>query len=293
VRFAFIQSEKAWPVSVQCKVLKVSRSGFYAWRMNPVSAREARDAALLPKIRVAFMVGQKAYGSPRVTAELQAKGETTSKGAVERVMRDSGITPKRKRRFVATTDSNHDEPIAPNLLRRNFTATQPDTVWVTDATYIWTREGWLYLAVILDLFSRRVVGWAAGANNDTKLALTALRRAIAARKPSKGLIHHSDRGSTYASSAYRAALATHGAMASMSKKGDCWDNAVAESFFASIKRGRLDQRIHLTRTDAVFGVANYIDAFYNTSRRHSTVGYVSPIEFELKCASNDAASLAA
>jgi putative transposase len=293
VKFAFIQSEKAWPVSVQCKLLEVSRSGFYAWRKNPVSAREARDAALLPKIRVAFMTGQKAYGSPRVTAELQAKGETISKGPVERVMRESGITPMLKRRFIATTDSNHDDPIAPNLLQRDFTGAQPNTVWVTDATYIWTREGWLYLAVILDLFSRRVVGWAAGANNDTELALTALRRAIAVRKPNKGLIHHSDRGSTYASGAYRAALTLYGATASMSKKGDCWDNAVAESFFASIKRERLDHRIHRTRTDAVFDIANYIDVFYNTLRRHSTIGYVSPIEFELKCSSNDAALLAA
>ena len=177
MKFALIQAEQAWPVSFQCEVLGVSRSGFYAWCTEPVSARGARDAGLLPKIQAAFLVSEEAYGSPRITKELRDNGEAVSKGVVERVMRDNGITPARKRRFMTTTDSKHDDPIAPNLLERDFTATQPDTVWVTDVTCVWTHEGWLYLAVILDLFSRRVVAWAAGANNDTQLALTALTRA--------------------------------------------------------------------------------------------------------------------
>jgi putative transposase len=293
VKFALIQAERAWPVSVQCEVLGVSRSGFYAWCSEPISARDARDAALLPKIQAAFRVGEEAYGSPRITKELHDNGEAVSKGVVERVMRDNGITPERKRRFIATTNSNHEDPIAPNLLERDFAATRPDTVWVTDVTYVRTHEGWLYLAVILDLFSRRVVAWAAGANNDTQLALTALTRAYDARRPSKGLIHHSDRGSTYASQSYREALEACGAKQSMSKKGDCWDNAVAESFFASIKRERLDRTIYSSRSAAVRAIGLYIDEFYNVKRRHSTIGYVSPIAFELNSLSKSIESMAA
>jgi putative transposase len=293
VIFAFIKAEQAWPVAVQCKALDVSRSTFYAWCTEPVSKREARDAALLPKIRAAFVVGKEAYGSPRITEELQHNGESVSKGAVERVMRANNIRPERKRHYTATTDSKHDEAIAPNLLKRNFTARQPDKVWVTDVTYVWTYEGWVYLAVILDLFSRRVVAWAAGANNDTELALTALHRAYAARSPSAGLIHHSDRGSPYASRAYRATLSAYGAKQSMSRKGDCWDNAVAESFFGSSKRECLDRLIQPTRRAAVHVIGDYIDGFYNTTRRHSTIGYISPIEFELNFLSKNIESLAA
>jgi putative transposase len=217
----------------------------------------------------------------------------TSKGCVERVMRENSISPSRKRRFTATTDSKHEDPIAPNLLERNFTTTEPNQVWVTDVTYVWTHEGWLYLAIILDLFSRRVVAWAAGANNDTHLALAALNRACRERCPSRGWIHHSDRGSTYASHAYRNALSAQGAQQSMSRSGDCWDNAVAESFFASLKRERLDRKVAPSRSAALRTIATYIDSFYNARRRHSTIGYTTPIEFELNFFSKNIQSLAA
>jgi putative transposase len=282
VIYAFIRAERAFPVAVQCAVFNVSRSGFYAYCNEPQTAREARDAALLPKVRAAFAAGKANYGSPRVTEELQHSGVQVSKGVVERIMRDNDITPKKARKFIATTDSAHEGPIAPNVLEREFTTEKPNHVWVTDVTYVWTYEGWLYLAVILDLYSRRVVGWAAGANNDTRLALTALNRAVALRNPAKGWIHHSDRGSVYASGDYRKALTAAGAVQSMSRKGDCWDNAVAESFFGSIKRESLDACNFKTRTEAMRAIDDYIESFYNVKRRHSTIGYVSPIEFELE-----------
>ena len=197
-------------------------------------------------------------------------------------MRQEGIAARKKRRFRKTTDSNHPHPIAPNVLARNFTVELPDTAWVTDVTYVWTHEGWLYLAAILDLFSRRVVGWAASANNDRTLAISALDRATSARAPAAGLVHHSDRGSVYASGDYGDALTSIGAVKSMSRKGDCWDNAVAESFFATIKGEMIDHEDYQTRAAAIAAIGNYIDGFYNPCRRHSSIGYVSPIEFELK-----------
>ena len=198
------------------------------------------------------------------------------------LLRREGIVARKKRRFRRTTDSNHPHPIAPNVLERNFHVELPNTAWVTDVTYIWTHEGWLYLAAILDLFSRRVVGWAASANNDRALAFSALDRAIATRRPEPGLVHHSDRGSVYASIDYGEALSTVGAVKSMSRKGDCWDNAVAESFFATIKGEMIDHEDYATRTAAIDAIADYIDGFYNPRRRHSAIGYLSPIEFELK-----------
>ena len=197
-------------------------------------------------------------------------------------MRQEGIVGRKKRRFRRTTDSNHPHPIAPNVLERHFEVELPNAAWVTDVTYVWTHEGWLYLAPVLDLFSRRVIGWAAGANNDRALALSALDRAVTTRAPVPGLVHHSDRGSVYASADYGDALTRIGAIKSMSRKGDCWDNAVAESFFATIKGEMIDDRDFETRAEATAAIADYIDAFYNVSRIHSTIGYVSPIEFELK-----------
>jgi putative transposase len=283
VKFAFIQAEKArWPIEVQCEVFEVSRSGYYAWARRPVSPRAVEDAALVVEIKAAHKTGRGAYGSPRVHRELRAKGRRIGKKRVERLMRDEGIVGRKKRRFRRTTDSNHPHPIAPNVLERNFHVEMPDTAWVTDVTYVWTYEGWLYLAAILDLFSRRVVGWAASANNDRALALSALDRAIATRAPTPGMIHHSDRGSVYASADYGQALTKLGAVKSMSRKGDCWDNAVAESFFATIKGEMIDHADYLTRGAAITAIADYIDGFYNPYRRHSALDYVSPIEFELK-----------
>ncbi|WP_394823661.1 IS3 family transposase [Pendulispora albinea] len=283
MRFAFIHEEKAsCPISVLCTVLGVSRSGYYAWTIRPAPARETSDAQLAVEIATTHKRSRNTYGSPRVHRDLRARGIYVGKKRVERLMREHGIAAKRRRRFRRTTESKHLHPIAPNLLERRFDAARLNTAWVTDVTYVWTLEGWLYLAVILDLCSRRVVGWAASENNDRHLALAALRCALADRTPSPGLLHHSDRGSTYASDDYRNELATHGMIASMSRKGDCWDNAVAESFFATLKGELVDHEIYATRRSAIASISEYIDVFYNTERRHSSLDYVSPIEFELK-----------
>jgi putative transposase len=291
VKFAFIDEEKAtWPVVAMCDVLAVSCSGFYAWKARPASARALEDAKLLVDIKAAHKAGRGAYGSPRVFRALRRQGKRVGKKRVERLMRSEGVVGKRRKKFCVTTDSRHDNPIAPNVLRRQFDAPRPNAAWVTDVTYVWTHEGWLYLAAILDLCSRRVVGWATSAQNDTQLALDALARAKVSRMPLLGMVHHSDRGSVYASGDYRAALKTLGAVASMSRKGDCWDNAVAESFFATIKGEMIDERDFETRAEANVAIGDYIDAFYNVTRMHSTIGYASPIEFELKLKSGQEAA---
>jgi transposase InsO family protein len=273
VKFAFIEAEKArWPVDTLCDVLGISRSGYYAWKGRPPSARATEDAKVVGEIKAAYAVGRGGYGSPRVQRELRKRGRRIGKKRVERLMRCEGIRAKRRRRFRTTTDSKHADPIAPNLLGRQFAVDLPNTAWVTDVTYVWTREGWLYLAAILDLCSRRVVGWATGPNNDRTLALDALERAVAARRPMAGILHHSDRGSTYASADYRGALADCGAVASMSRKGDCWDNAVAESFFATIKGEMIDHEDFQTRAEAMVAIAEFIDGFYNVQRMHSSIG---------------------
>ena len=233
MKFAFVLGEKAtWPINALCEVLGVSRGGYYAWRGRPPSMRDVEDARLVVDITAAHKVGRETYGSPRVLRALRKEGRRVGKKRVERLMRREGIVCKRRKKFRITTDSKHADPIAPNVLNRDFTVALPNRVWVTDVTYVWTRQGWLYLAVILDLCSRRVVGWAASATNDRQLALDALAHASQARKPLGGLLHHSDRGSTYASGDYRNALTDLGMIASMSRKGDCWDNVVAESFSA-------------------------------------------------------------
>ena len=283
MRFAFIDEEKAtWPVSALCDVLAVSRSGFYAWRRRPTSTRALDDAQLVVDIKAAHTAGRGNYGSPRVLRALRKQGKRVGKKRIERLMRREGIVGKKRKKFCVTTNSRHADPIAPNVLQRDFEAARPNEAWVTDVTYVWTHEGWLYLAAILDLCSRRIVGWATSANNDTQLALAALARAKGSRMRLLGLVHHSDRGSVYASGDYRDALKAIGAVASMSRKGDCWDNAVAESFFATIKGEMLDECDFETRAEASAAIAEYIDAFYNVSRLHSTIGYVSPIEFELQ-----------
>jgi putative transposase len=283
VKFAFIAAEKAQhPVAVLCSVLGVSSSGFYAWRKRRPSQRAKSDAQLALEVRLAHKRGRGTYGSPRVHRELKAHGHCVGKKRVERLMRQEGIQGRQKRRFRRTTDSNHTQPVAANVLARDFHADAPNTAWVTDVTYVWTAEGWLYLAALLDLFSRRVVGWAVSETNDRALALEALRRALSARHPAAGLVHHSDRGSPYASDDYQAALSERGLVPSMSRKGDCWDNAVAESFFATLRAELLDHEHYATRRAAVASIADYIEGFYNPVRRHSSIGYVSPVEFELK-----------
>ena len=283
MKFVFIDAERAnWPVQVMCEVLGVSRSGFYAWKGRPKPARAREDERLLVQIRAAHIAGRRAYGSPRVAKVLRQRGQRVGKNRVARLMRRDGLVGRKKRRFRATTDSSHSSPVAPNVLARNFTAAKPNTAWVTDVTYVATGQGWLYLAAILDLCSRRVVGWATSHANDTALALEALRRALIARRPPTGWIHHSDRGRVYASNEYGDALTAAGAVKSMSRTGDCWDNAVAESFFASLKGEVLDHLTFATRAEAVSAIDDYIDGFYNVQRLHSSIGYVSPIEFELR-----------
>jgi transposase InsO family protein len=286
VKFAFIAaSEVAFPVHAMCRVLEVSPSGFYAWRKRPASARVKADAQLTVDIVAAHNRGRRAYGSPRVHRELRASGLRVGKKRIERLMRQNGIQGRRKRRFRRTTDSRHALPIAPNVLQRRFEVGAPNHVWVTDVTFVWTDEGWLYLAAILDLFSRRVVGWSTSVTNDTELALDALRGALKTRNPAPGLVHHSDRGSPYASLDCRDALQAHGLIASMSRTGDCWDNAVAESFFGTLKAELVDHEHYASRPTAIASIADYVDTFYNLQRRHSFLDYVSPIEFELKAQS--------
>jgi putative transposase len=283
MRFAFVLAEKAvWPIKVMCDVLDVSRSGYYAWQGRPASTRAQDDDELVVAIKAAHELGRGNYGSPRVHRALQKNGKRVGRKRVARLMRREGIVAKRRKKFRITTDSKHADPIAANILNREFNTTQPNTAWVTDVTYVWTHQGWLYLAAILDLCSRRVVGWATSANNDRELALEALERATTSRRPHPGLLHHSDRGSVYASFDYRKTLSNCAMIPSMSRKGDCWDNAVAESFFATIKGEMLDHQVFETRAEATAAIADYVDAFYNVHRLHSSIGYVSPIEFEMR-----------
>ena len=283
MRFRFIQAEKAlYPVALMCRVLQVSRSGFYAWVGRAPSARSRSNRKLLVAIRAAHQASRNTYGSPRVYRELREQGPGPGRHRVARLMRENGIRGRRTRRFRTTTQSNHPHPIAPNMLERCFTAPVPNAAWVTDITYIWTLEGWLYLCVILDLYSRRVVGWAMGARIDQALTLRALRIALAHRGPKPGLVHHSDRGSQYAAKAYRRALAAHGVECSMSRKGDCWDNAVAESFFATLKVEFVHESVFRTRAQAQSEIFEYIELFYNRVRRHSSLGYLSPVDYECR-----------
>jgi transposase InsO family protein len=283
VTFAFIASkEVAFPIETMCRVLEVSRSGYYAWKKRPEPAKSKQDARLAAEIASAHQRSRGIYGSPRVHRDLKARGLRVGRKRVERLMRESGLRGRAKRRFVCTTDSNHALPVAPNLLGRRFEVDAPNRVWVGDVTYIPTASGWLYLAILLDLFSRRVVGWATSATNDRALALAALESALKYRRPPDGLLHHTDRGSPYASDDYQAALARRGIVVSMSRTGDCYDNAVAESFFATLKAEHVEHQDFPSREVARASIVDYIEHFYNPARRHSSLGYVSPIEFELK-----------
>jgi putative transposase len=275
--YAFIRDHVAsFPVAIMCEVLGVSRSGYYDWASRPASAQALGDEALASEIRAVHADTRGRYGSPRVHAELRARGRRVGRKRVARLMRGMGLSARRRRRFRRTTDSSHAFPVAPNLLERNFTADAPDCVWMADITYIWTREGWLYLAVVLDLFSRRVVGWAMADHLGHELALAALDMAILRCRPSPGLIHHSDRGIQYAAHRYRRRLRAHGIRCSMSRKGDCWDGAPVESFFATLKGELVDHADYLTRAMARADLFQYLEGFYNRRRLHSGIGYLTP-----------------
>jgi len=283
VKFAFIAVEKAsFPVAVLCKVVGVSRSGFYAWTERVPSARSQEDANLRVHISAIYERSRGTYGAPRIHAELRANGFNVSRKRVARLMGELGLQSRRKRRFKATTDSKHALPVAENVLNRKFEVDAPNVAWVTDITYVWTSEGWLYLAAILDLFSRRVVGFAMSERIDRALVLEALAGGLGRRMPNAGLVHHSDRGSQYASNDYQAALQEVGVVCSMSRKGNCWDNAVAESFFATLKTELIYLRRFATRAEAREAIFDFIELFYNRERRHSSLGYATPLEYEMK-----------
>ena len=285
MRFGFIQTEKAtYPVRVLCRVLQVSPSGFYVWCQRGLSRRAKDDAALKIEVRAFHKASDKTYGSPRILEDLKANGKNVGRKRVARLMREEGIEGQRKRRFRTTTDSRHSYPVAANHLNRDFTASAPNKVWVSDITYIWTREGWMYLAAILDLFSRRVVGWSLDSRIDRTLALDALGMALKTRRPESGLLLHSDRGVQYASGDYQTRLREHGIVCSMSRKGDCWDNAVAESFFSTLKAELVHRKDYVSRSQARASVFEYIETFYNPRRRHSALGYLSPVEHEAAAA---------
>jgi transposase InsO family protein len=281
VRFAHIDAEKAnHSVSRLCRTLEVSRSGFYAWAQHATSARAKQDQRLVNQLRVLHAASQGCYGSPRLWRDLVANGEHVSRKRVARLMQEQGLVGRRRRRHRKTTDSAHAQPVAANVVNRQFAPAQLNRVWAGDITYIRTWEGWLFLAVVLDLRSRRVVGWAVADHMRTELVLEALRGAVLRRRPAAGLVHHSDRGSQYASADYRQALAQYGMQQSMSRKGNCWDNAVVESFFGTLKEELIYRGSWPTRQMAASAIGKYIDGFYNLRRRHSTLGYISPIEFE-------------
>ena len=281
MRFRAIQRhERSYSIGLMCRVLEVSRGGYYAWRGRGESARAVSNRELLRKIREIHAKRRRVYGSPRIHAELQDLGARCGHNRVAELMRKHGIRARQARRFRVTTQSDHDYPVAPNLLDREFTAEQRDQRWAGDITFVWTREGWLYLAVILDLFSRKAVGWATSNRIDRYLVLQALTMALDSRSPQENLLYHSDRGSQYASRDYRRELEDRGIVCSMSRKGDCWDNAVVEAFFASLKKELIFDADFLTRRQAVREIFWYIEGFYNTERRHSFLGQMSPMKFE-------------
>jgi len=263
-------------------MLEVSRSGYYKWRKErQKNTRQNSDRVILTHIRALHKEHDQTLGSPRMHRELVEQGVKVGRHRVARIMHENRIWAQRKRRYRVTTDSNHDYPIPDNLLRQDFTADAPNQVWVGDITYVSTDEGWLYVAILLDLYSRRIVGWAAAPHLRAKLPLEALRSALALRSPEPGLIHHSDRGIQYACGAYRRTLDRHGVVASMSRKGNCWDNAVAESFFSTLKVERVHRRSYKTRAEAEIDIRKYIN-YYNTRRRHSFLGLECPLDYELQ-----------
>ena len=279
--FRFIDGYKdQWPVRLMCQTLEVSPAGYYAWLVRPPSFQERRREALLVLIRGIHAEVKQRYGSPRVAALLAAREEPCSVNTVAKLMRDNGIRAKSARKFRCTTDSNHPLPVAANVLGREFDPEGPNESWVADITYVPTREGWLYLAVVEDLYSRKVVGWSMAATMESRLVVDALEMAVRRRLPGEGLLAHSDRGSQYASEHYQRLLGKHGIECSMSGAGQCWDNAPAESFFASLKKELTHHEDYQTRQEARASIFEFIEVFYNNQRLHSSLGYVTPAAYE-------------
>lgn len=286
MKYAWIERhQKRWPIAVQCEVLNVSASGYFGYRRRQhfdesmPTGKRLSDEALLVHIRAAHAGARGEYGWPRIWKSLTANGVHAGKRRIQRLMKHHGIRARGKRKYIVTTDSKHNLPMAPNLLNRNFQPAQPNAVWTSDITYIQTDEGWLYLAAVIDLYSRQVVGWSMQPHMHTSLVGDALRMAWFRRKPARGLIFHSDRGSQYCSHAFQQTLLEYGMKSSMSRKGNCWDNAPTESLWGSLKVGRLYGMKFETRRQAMDEVIDWL-LFYNHSRLHSTLGYISPMQFE-------------
>lgn len=282
MRFAFIEAEKAaFPVAVLCRLLSVTRQGFYAFLKHTRRPHVRRELHLQERIRALYDGSSQRYGSPRVLRALQREGVHVGKRRVERAMRGMGLVARAHRRFRVTTKSDGNHLKVPNVLARDFTAAAPNQRWVTDITYVWTTEGWAYVSVILDLFSRAVVGWAIDATLATTLPLRALEMAVQRRRPTSGLLHHSDRGCQYTSAEYRSELAKLGVVVSMSRKGNCWDNAVAESFFSTMKTELTHRQIWASRLELRNALFEYFEIFYNRQRLHSSLDYKTPAEVDL------------
>ena len=280
MKYAFIRENKGrYAIEIMCRVLEVSRSGYYDWIERGVSKRAVRQGELLNQITAIHKESRETYGSPRILRAIKSTGRTVNHKTVESIMRKSGIRARTKKKYKHTTDSNHKLPVAQNLLNREFATKKPNLVWVTDITYCATEEGWMYLATYIDLFSRKVVGWSMSSRMTADLVIDALRMAIFRQKKAP-LMVHSDRGSQYASDAFRKELVRHRCMQSMSKEGDCWDNAVAESFFGTLKKELVQHEKYNTREAARLSIFDYIETFYNRKRSHSRLNYLSPEEFE-------------
>jgi len=288
MRFAFIHAEKAFPVASMCRLFGVTRQGYYAYLKRRLDGH-SEELELQAHVRKAHQESRCTYGSPRILEALRKKGVAASKRRVERTMRALGLQGRKRRRFRVTTKANPAHPVAANVLARDFSAERPNQRWVTDISYIWTDEGWCYLAIVLDLFSRAVVGWALDTTLTTRLPLQALSMAISRRVPTGSLLHHSDRGCQYTSGDYRQELERLGIEVSMSRKGNCWDNAVAESFFATLKAELIHDTRWQSRSALRAAVFDYVEVFYNRQRLHSTIGYKSPHEFETDHAAQAAA----
>jgi len=269
-----------YPLRIMCRAMHVSESGYHVWRSRPVSGRNRDNLRLVELIERVHAGSRKTYGSPRIHAVLTGLGETCSKNKVIRLMQKHGIRAKTKKKFKATTDSKHNLPVAENILNRDFAPSTPNMSWAGDITYIWTREGWLYLAVVLDLYSRKVVGWSMDSTMSRELVVNALRMAIRARQPAPGLTAHSDRGSQYASKDFQSLLRIYEMVCSMSRKGNCWDNSVVESFFGTLKQEHVYFCDYATRDEATRSIFELIEGWYNRERLHSSLGNLSPDEYE-------------
>ncbi len=268
------------PIKQLCGALGLSRSGYYQWRRG-ASARARRNEAITCKIKAVHAASRRTYGSPRVSAALRAQGEQVGRNRVARLMGAAGLEGRQCRRYrVRTTDSRHDQPIAPNRLADASAPAKPDEVWVADITYVETAEGWPYVAGVLDLYSRRLVGWTMGPSLDTSLPLAVLRMALRQRRPAPGVLHHSDRGCQYASASYRQVLTEHGCVASMSRRANCYDNSTMEAFWSTLKQELVYRRRFLTRSEATTAIFDYIEGFWNRSRLHSALGFTSPLDYE-------------